>query len=260
MYSPTRIARQSPLLISVSKRRVDTFPGRTIELRKIMAPEPLERVRGCAFELGFSLFGAADITSIRGEFLLPAALREKFPLALALGKRLTDGVLEDIEDKPTPLYFHHYRQANFFLDRGAFLLSSFLQDLGFDALPVAASQIVDWENQRAHVPHKAIAHLAGLGWIGRNNLLVTPRFGSRVRLVTVLTDAPFGPTGPPLPFSCGSCVRCLAPCPAAAIHETPDAFDHHACYRKLDEFRRRHVVSQHICGVCVKACRGPIAI
>jgi epoxyqueuosine reductase len=225
-----------------------------------MAPEQLERVRDYALELGFSLFGAADITSIREEMLLPAALRAKFPLALALGKRLTDGVLEDIEDKPTPLYFHHYRQANFFLDRGAFLLASFLQDLGFDALPVAASQIVDWENQRAHVPHKAVARLAGLGWIGRNNLLVTPQFGSRIRLVTVLTDAPFRPSGPPLPFSCGACVRCLAPCPAAAIHETPEAFDHRACYQKLDDFRRRHVVSQHICGVCVKACRGPIAV
>ena len=225
-----------------------------------MDHERWDEVRGYALELGFSLIGVADITALREEFLLPAGLRAKLPNALALAKRLTDGVLDDIEDKPTPLYFHHYRQANFFLDRGAFLLASFVQDLGFQALPVAASQIVDWENQRAHVPHKAIARLAGLGWIGRNNLLVTPQFGSRVRLVTVLTDAPVHRAGAPLPFSCGVCVRCLAPCPAGAIHETPEAFDHRGCYQKLDEFRRRHVVSQHICGVCVKACRGPISV
>ena len=225
-----------------------------------MDHERLEQVRGYALELGFSLFGVADITAVREEFLLPAGLRAKFPNALALAKRLTDGVLEDIEDKPTPLYFHHYRQANFFLDRGAFLLASLLQDLGFEALPVAASQIVDWENQRAHVPHKAVARLAGLGWIGRNNLLVTPQFGSRVRLVTILTNAPLESTGPPRAFSCGACVRCVAPCPAGAIREMPEAFDHRGCYQKLDEFRRRHVVSQHICGVCVKACRGPIPV
>ena len=225
-----------------------------------MDHERSEEVRNYALALGFSLFGVADITSMREEFLLRVGLRAKLPKALALAKRLTDGVLEDIEDEPTPLYFHHYRQTNFFLDRGAFLLASFVQDLGFQALPVAASQIIDWENQRAHVSHKAIARLAGLGWIGRNNLLVSPQFGSRIRLVTVLTDAPLRPAGSPLPFSCGACVRCLAHCPAAAIHETPEAFDHRACYQKLDEFRRRHVVSQHICGVCVKACRGPISV
>jgi epoxyqueuosine reductase len=225
-----------------------------------MTDRNLEIVREKALELGFSLFGVADTASLRDGFLLPAGLVEKLSAAVALGKRLSDGVLEDIEDKPTPLYFHHYRQANFFLDRGAFLLAAFLQDLGYEALPVAASQIVDWANQRAHVPHKAIARLAGLGWIGRNNLLVTPQFGSRVRLVSILTDAPFPAAATPLPFSCGGCRRCLAPCPASAIGERPEDFDHQGCYRKLDEFRRAHVVSQHICGVCVKACPGPIGV
>jgi epoxyqueuosine reductase len=225
-----------------------------------MDKELRSRIQELSREAGFSLFGVADVSLIQDEFLFPALLRARFPRALALAKRLTDGVLEDIQDKPTPLYFHHYRQLNFFLDRGALLLASQLQDMGFEALPVAASQIVDRENQRAHVPHKKIAWLAGLGWIGRNNLLVTPAYGSRVRLVTILTDAPLEPTGPPPAFSCGACLRCLAPCPAQAIHETPEAFDHRACYQKLDEFRRQHVVSQHICGICVKACRGPIPV
>ena len=34
-------------------------------------------------------------------------------------------------------------------------------------------------------------------------------------------------------------------------------FDHWACFDKLKEFRRQGVVGQHICGVCVKACKGP---
>jgi hypothetical protein len=36
----------------------------------------------------------------------------------------------------------------------------------------------------------------------------------------------------------------------------PAEFDHRACFEKLDEFRRIRLVSQHICGLCVKACRG----
>jgi epoxyqueuosine reductase len=219
--------------------------------------ENSERLGRLCGDLGFSLFGVADVASIRDEFLLADSLRKKFSFALSLGKRVFDAVLEDIEDHPTPLYFHHYRQLNFFLDRGAFLVASDLIDRGYQALPIPASQIIDWENQRAHVSHKKIAVLAGLGWVGRNNLIVNPTLGSRFRLVTVLTNMPLEP-GRPLDFACGTCRACIAPCPAGAIRENPEDFSHRACYEKLDEFRRTHVVSQHICGVCVKACRGPL--
>jgi epoxyqueuosine reductase len=208
--------------------------------------------------LGFLLFGVADITPIREEFLLPDRIKRRYGRAVSLGVPLLDSVLEDLEDRPTQLYLHHYRQLNFFLDRGALLVAHRLADMGFMALPVAASQIIDWANQRAHVPHKKIACLAGLGWIGRNNLVVNPDLGSRFRLVSILTDMPLEP-GRMIAFGCGVCQACIAPCPAGAIRENPADFDHRACYEKLDEFRRKHIVSQHICGVCVKACRGPRA-
>jgi epoxyqueuosine reductase QueG len=100
-----------------------------------------------------------------------------------------------------------------------------------------------------------IGQLAGLGWIGRNNLLVNPELGSRHRLVTILTDMPLVP-GRPLDRDCGDCFACLQTCPAQAIKENEEDFDHWACFDKLKEFRRQ-VVGQHICGVCVKACKGP---
>jgi epoxyqueuosine reductase len=209
-----------------------------------------------ARSLGFSLFGVADVAPIRGEFLLSEATRARFLFAISLGKRANDAVLDDIEDKPTPLYFHHYRQLNYFLDRGALQVASHIQELGYQALPIAASQIVDWENQLGHVSHKKIGQMAGLGWIGRNNLLVNAECGSRFRLVTVLTDMPLEP-GSPVAFGCGTCRACIAPCPAGAIKERPEDFDHRACYAQLDAWRKAHVVSQHICGVCVKACKGP---
>jgi hypothetical protein len=214
-----------------------------------------EDLRKFALDLGVSLFGVADITGIREEFLLDKRTSEKFDRAVALGKRLINAVLEDIQDKPTPLYFHHYRQLNFFLDRAALLLSFRIQELGFEALPIAASQIIDWENQKAHVSHKKVGHLAGLGWIGRSNLLVHPDFGSRFRLVSVLTDMPLE-TGKPLRSGCEECMECLEACPAQAIKESREDFDHMACFEKLKEFRKMGIVGQHICGVCVKACSG----
>jgi epoxyqueuosine reductase QueG len=166
-----------------------------------------------------------------------------------------DAVIEEIKDKPTTLYFHHYRQLNFFLDRSAFLLSTEIQDLGYKALPIPASQITDWKKQESHVSHKKIGYLAGLGWHGRSNLLVNPKMGSRFRLVTILTDMPLE-TDKPLDQDCGSCRACINACPAKAIHEDVADFDHWSCFDKLKDFRNSGIVGQHICGVCIRACPG----
>jgi epoxyqueuosine reductase QueG len=208
-----------------------------------------------ASDQGISLFGAADIRKARQEFLLDDETKARFDFALSLGKRLLDPVIEDIKDRPTPLYFHHYRQLNFFLDRAAFLISSFIQDRGFQALPISASQTLDWKNQRGHLSHKKIGHLAGLGWMGRNNLLVNYELGSRFRLVTILTDMPLE-VNEPLERDCGECRKCLSVCPAEAIRERREDFDHWKCFEKLREFHKLPNIGQHICGICVKACPG----
>jgi len=209
-----------------------------------------------AIELDFSLFGVADIAGIREKFHLDDKTVFRFDRAISLGKRLLDSILDDITDKPTKLYFHHYRQLNFFLDRQAFSLSSYIQELGFQAMPIPASQVLDWKKHIGHVSHKHVGELAGLGWIGRNNLLINPDLGARFRLVTILTDMSLEPDQP-LSFGCGDCRACLPTCPAQAIKDTQEEFDHMACYDKLEEFRRAGIVGQHICGVCVKACPGP---
>ncbi len=206
--------------------------------------------------LGLSLFGVADIRAIRESFLLRPETVRTFDRALSLGLRLSDAVLDDLVDKPTQLYFHHYRQANNALDRAALALAGAIQVRGFKALAIAASQIIDWDRQLGHVPHKRVGALAGLGWIGRNNLLVSPAAGARFRLVTVLTDYPLE-TDRPLDFGCGTCRACGTVCPAGAIHDRPEEFDHQGCYAQLQEFRRSGIVNQFICGLCVKACRGP---
>ncbi|MEA3420509.1 MAG: hypothetical protein U9Q97_02380 [Acidobacteriota bacterium] len=212
-------------------------------------------IKRFALDRGFSLFGVADITGIKDEFNIKKESLAGLDRGISLGKRLLDTIIEDIEDKPTALYFHHYRQLNFFLDRKALLVASLIQELGFRALPIPASQIIDWEKQYSHVSHKKVGNLAGLGWIGRNNLLVNKEFGARFRLVTVLTDMPLKPDEP-VEFGCGNCRECISVCPAQAIKEKCEDFDHMACFEKLKEFRKNRIVSQYICGVCVKACAG----
>jgi epoxyqueuosine reductase len=215
-----------------------------------------ELLRGEALGSGAALFGVAKINSERESFheeITRGTSGLKY--AISMGAVLSLPVLETIIDRPTHIYKTHYRHTNMFLDNLATRISSRITTLGFEALPIAASYIVDWKKQTSHLSHKRIAQLAGLGWLGRNNLLVNPRFGSAIRLVTVLTDIPLNP-GPPRRRDCGECRACLEVCPVGAIKERPEEFDHMACFEQLRKFSQEANFGQHICGLCVKVCRG----
>lgn len=216
-----------------------------------------DELKQFAHDLGASLFGIACVKSIKKEFLFFGETLKDLDYTISLGLRLSDSILEDITDFPTKIYFHHYRQANAILDQIAFKVSNFIQDKGYKALPVPASQIVDWEKQLGHLSHKKIGEMAGVGFIGRNNLLVNPDIGSRFRLVTILTNMPLEPDKK-LKESCGECRACVSVCPAAAIKEEKEDFDHIKCFEKLKEFRNKRLVDQFICGVCVKTCKGTV--
>jgi len=217
--------------------------------------ELIERLKEIALKEGACLFGTACIKEIKNEFNFAEEDIGDLDYAISIAYRLSKKVLDQIHDHPTKIYYHHYRMVNMFLDQLALKISNILQNEGYKALPIPASQIIDWKGQKAHLSHKRIAYLAGLGWIGRNNLLVTPQYGAQVRLVTILTNLEV-PKARPLEFGCGDCFACLSACPVGAIKEDPKDFDHIACYNKLDEFRRKNFVGQHICGICVKVCGG----
>jgi len=218
--------------------------------------ENTEAIKTLCHQWGGSLFGVADLGSFRKEeILIPPSLTDRLPLALSVGYHLSDVILEEIDNQPTPLYFHHYQRINILLDTIGLRVTSAVQDLGYQAMPIAASQLVDWKTQRGHLSHKHVARAAGLGWIGRNNLLVNEQFGSRIRLLSILTDLPLVVSSPSA-IGCGSCLRCLSVCPAGAIKERQEDFDHHRCYEQLRAFSKALHFSHNICGVCVKACRG----
>ena len=218
--------------------------------------ENTEKLSALCRQWGSSLFGVADLRSFKKEeILLPPFLIDRLPYAISVGFHLSDAVLEEVENQPTPLYFHHYQRVNILLDTIGLIVTSTIQDLGHQAMSIAASQLVDWKTQKAHLSHKHVARAAGLGWIGRNNLLVNEQFGSRIRLVTILTGIPLIVSSPSVK-DCGSCQDCLSVCPAGAIRERQQDFDHLRCYEQLRTFAKTLHFSHNICGVCVKACRG----
>ncbi len=204
---------------------------------------------------GADLFGVADISGSEEIYGESPSIKIRLPRAVCLGAALSSAVLGEIERHPTKLYFHHYRSVNILLDQLSLRICRYLENKGRRAVPIPASQIVDWEKQRGHLSHKSVAAAAGLGWIGRNNLLVTKKFGSRVRLATVLTDMLL-PVDGPGGEGCGSCRACVSLCPAGAIKESPAEFDHIKCFEKLKEFQKARLADQYICGICVRHCKG----
>jgi len=74
-------------------------------------------------------------------------------------------------------------------------------------------------------------------------------------LITILTDMPLKVDGP-LPWGCGECRACIASCPSRSIKDKPEDFEHVGCYQAIKALVRKVGISQDICGLCVKACRG----
>jgi epoxyqueuosine reductase len=212
-------------------------------------------LKDIAISAGLTAFGVGHVEDLRPHFdALPPDQTEGLSLGISIGARVSSSVLKGCITGPTRHYLHHYKMLNLLLDQTALKISLAIQDRGFNALPIPASQIVDWEKQTAHLSHKMVALRAGTGWIGRNNLLVHPSAGSRIRIATILTDMPLQ-TDKPLERDCGSCRMCVEICPVSAIKETHKEWNKAACLAKLKYFAKEYNVGQYICGLCVKVCR-----
>ncbi|OQW96708.1 MAG: 4Fe-4S ferredoxin, partial [Desulfobacteraceae bacterium A6] len=165
---------------------------------------------------GADLAGIADLEPLRKLDVNPPDLLDGFTRAVSIAIRLPVAVFEQIKDRPTPLYASVYQTANRMLDEMAFKTSVMLQNEGYMSLPVPASQVLDRKNWMGAISHKAVARMAGIGWQGKNLLLITAKYGSRVRLVTVLTNTPLK-VDSPVKNRCGECTMCRDACPVGAI-------------------------------------------
>lgn len=227
---------------------------------EVMDARKLKRV---AASLGADVVGVADTALLAGIETEPKDLLEGFPRAVSLAVRLSDAVMDAITDRPTPLYQAHYERANVLLDQIALGLTQAIQAAGGRALPLPASQVLDHEKLTSYISHKAVAVAAGVGWQGKSLLTVNPRFGPRIRLVSVLTDLPIAPDAP-LKNRCGSCDACSTACPAQAIRNVnterhyesrEQALHFERCVSKImNEHKKLPHISSAICGVCVAAC------
>ena len=137
-------------------------------------------------------------------------------------------------------------------------LAEFIRGLGYHAIPCG-------NNTALSIP---IAIDAGLGELGRNGLLITPKFGPRVRLAKIFTDMPLAPDKP-ISFGvqafCEVCGKCAETCPGRAILPGRNARTYAArtysnnpgVYKwpvDAEKCQRVWCHAGHDCAVCIRVC------
>ena len=225
------------------------------------------QIRDLAESWGADFFGVADISPAHDVAVAQGGPEiAEYPRAVSIGIALIYSIVNQLPQRAERgvaiSYRHHcYNVINQRLDLIASRLSGVLQREGYSALPIPASRRVDDERICAVFSHKLAAHLAGLGWIGKSCLLITPEMGPRVRWATVLTDAPLTATGESMDEQCGDCVQCVEICPVNAFTGRPFReeeprevrYDASRCDRYFVQMRKRDA-EVAVCGLCLYVC------
>lgn len=246
-----------------------------------MTPE--QQILTKARELGFDLCGFAQATvPLRGEkyrewlaagmagtmtYLNRTVERRTDPekvlpgvkTIISVGQSYFTGFLpEEIRNDPSRGIIASYAWGQDYHDlMGHALeeLAEFVQGLGVDAQTKA---YVD----TGPVLEREVAERAGLGFIGKNTLLIHPKMGSQLFLGEILTTLELEPSPLPRLPSCGSCTKCLDVCPT---HAFPSAYvlDSRLCisyltieYRGSIPIPLREKMGNHVfgCDDCQTCC------
>ncbi|WP_058301476.1 4Fe-4S double cluster binding domain-containing protein [Gorillibacterium timonense] len=197
-----------------------------------------------------TLWGAADLSY--SEFY------DRYSTAIVVAQAYDRYVPEDPYDEQG----YHEVMSRFrdTIDQKIARLAQMLEQAGIEHyVPPVAQR--DEQSLIAPFSFKHGAVLAGLGWIGKNSLLITRKFGPRVRLGAVLIRDSMECGEPIVKSGCRNCRACVDACPwgmIKGINWTPttrrdELLDYQRCNAKRREYIESHG-RKHTCGYCLLAC------
>lgn len=206
----------------------------------------------------------ADLVGIGKLEEIPAEERKYMPYGIAVAVSINPNIIKKIENGPTMGYFDEYNRLNDKLDTIVLSGADFLKNKGFQAIAQTREVVSKTETEYSSVlPHKTIATRAGLGWIGKNAMLVTETYGNAVRISAILTDAPLEADHPVTESKCKNCMACTKACPGEAVQGTnwnihknrEELFDPIKC-RKAARKISKELLDKEItlCGKCIEIC------
>ncbi|WP_010250943.1 GNAT family N-acetyltransferase [Acetivibrio cellulolyticus] len=216
-----------------------------------------ERLKTELTKMGASLVGFADLRD------LPENQRDGFNYGISIAVALDPAIINGLGNGPTKEYYDEYKRINSLLDSLDIKAGEIIKDGGFNALPKTRANVsIEYKDHSTILPHKTVATRAGIGWIGKSALLVTEKYGSAVRISSVLTDAPLEVDKPVNQSNCGTCDNCVRNCPAGALSgdlwfagkERETFYNYKACRNKAIERTWRISPGETHCGLCILVC------
>jgi epoxyqueuosine reductase len=214
--------------------------------------------------LKFILAQGADLTGACSLQKIPVVVRKNFTVGFSIAVALDPAVVAGIVEGPTMEYYREYCWLNERLDAISSAAAAFTRAKGFAVDRWGATDDRIYGRHQTDLPHKTLATLSGLGWIGKCALLVTKEFGAAVRLTSLLAaiDEPV-PDHSIVDSRCGSCTECVERCPAGAPKggnwkqgtEREEIFDPDKCRAKARELAKaRTGIECTFCGICIASC------
>ncbi len=217
-----------------------------------------DEIRNELFSLGASIVGFADLTD------LPKNIRENFDYGIVIGLAYSRKAMQDNMNGDARQYWSEFAPINKRLPQLAIHTANKLIEKEYKALAKAQTMIVQDTDYRTVLPHKTVATLAGVGFIGKCATLVTKEFGSALRIIVVLTNAHLE-CGVPISKSlCDpECNICVNVCPGKAVKgELWEAgvdrsvfFDAHACRPAARSHAKENLgIEETLCALCISNC------
>jgi epoxyqueuosine reductase QueG len=224
-------------------------------------------IEGIVRRQEISVVGFADLSTYENDLAaFGGDIVRGYPYGISIGIALPKDIVDGLRDRNNPnnaslYHFHAYEAINSRLDLATSMISSFLYRRSYRVLPIPAAERTDIENAVPTVSHKMVAHIAGLGWIGKNCLLITPEYGPRIRISSILTNAPLLALNNPVEQRCNTCRVCVEICPVAAIkgrnykfgESREERFDFRKCQSYFEELKK-DTSKQSVCGMCLYIC------
>ena len=181
---------------------------------------------------------------------LTDAQNRGLPSAVLIGISIGPKFIKTVFDNPeyVPTHDDEYIQTEEKAGHVTDEIAKMLVGRGYKAISQSDAGLIaagafNFDKKESVLPHKTVAIHGGLGWIGKNNLLVTPEYGAAQCLGTVLTDAPLKTTShKQLVSKCGSCRTCTDICDKKVLKgKTWDT-----------TISRDEMLDVHGCSICLK--------
>lgn len=181
-----------------------------------------ENIRQFAHDLGADVIGFANIEDYQSERSPdPKTIMPNVESIIVLGYRELNGAVESKNARISMTARMGGMEVSL---KDSYLLSRYVEDkFNVRAAPIAFSYPLDMAGEGmglvgdVSLRHAAVA--AGLGVFGRHNLVINPKFGTRIIFSAVLTEMPMVSDAPVEEDYCRDCDLCVRACPANALDE-----------------------------------------